>query len=1478
MQSGIEETIAARAALLALGATIGAELAQVVASLRGREPADACHGWSDEVLHALAEVEGALAHAGQSGLRALVRLLRMQLLAAEGTDAVPPADLADSAQWLAHTLQSAFERLLQAGEVQAADLLPCWQRLAALGGAIDASPAELLSLRLLPGEFLPLPSAPPCVDPLADAERALLACLRAYDDSGRAGAVHAFAEVLAAVAAQEPAQREHACWRILHAYVLELAQAGGLLPVRDKKILAATIRALRQRYRYRDCAELTAVLEPLAREALFALSAQRRRTQAGDMVARLFRVDIQCAALMSDGWCASGHDHSVACVAASVARAIAVLDSDGARLGEAAVWHALAADAGRAPPTAALASPLNRLAARVPDFRDEARRELLAAVLLGLQAWADDGGGDAIGLAAVLDLASQADTATATQALCRHMQAISMRRRLVGLYDTICTELAAAEPALEAAWQGVGSASALAGVDDVLRQVAGALALFGQHDHGDAVAQLRALLARVTPTASDLQTAMQPLAEAWVQLSATLALRPAQVSAPPTDDAPAAGLAAAADRDDQAYARLCAIFIEEAGGHLRNVRRLAGDACLEQERANALRSVHTVAGCSATIGQTAMAGLALALEDHLMVDGWQPDDALLGETLNALDAMLDDFVARGQCEPQPALLARLQAGLEPPDGCDQVASDDAVCHAHAGQHECLAGADDEPAGVDNVTSLPACPLQAGVDATPAGDTAMLSLPAPASSQHAAPADEGETPELQAIFDEEAADLLPQLEFALCAWQQQPDSREPPMQLLRVLHTLKGSARMAGRPLLGEEFHQAEAEVAALAQQAPAMVLQALPALQERMDRWMPQADAFDRPATGTASDASEVAEVHVAPAAGVARTSVAGPLVRAEPVAVPQLRVAAGQLARVADAAATLWVGNASIHDAVQDQRHAVTALSGDLARLRTQLRELEIESESRIVSRAAHGNDAGFDPLEFDRYTRLHELTRMMAESIGDLAGAQRGLARQVERLASSAAVQARDMRQLQLDLQAMRSQPLGSAEPRLRLLLRQAARDAGCEAELALCGADVEIERSLLDRLAGPFGHLLRNAVVHGIEPAEQRAALGKPRAGTVTIGATLAGNELRLWLEDDGRGLDLDRVHRHAVAAGLLGPDELPDDAALAALIFAPGFSTATEVTAWSGRGIGMDAVRAELQALGGRIAVDSVPGQGCRFTITVPIALASLPVLLVSAGLRRVALAVAQVQQVVQPGPGQIECKAGGWQIGWQGQWLALCNLGQVIGAPSAARADDAARLPVAIVQEGERQLALQLDAVLGQREVMVKHPGAQLAQVPGVAGATVLGDGGIVLILDPFRMPATPPAPTEPVPARPLVLVVDDSLTVRRASQRLLERHGYAVVLARDGIEALERLGEVRPMALLLDIEMPRMDGFELLAALRADAGLSALPVLMITSRIADRHRERAQQLGVLAYMGKPLDEQALLAQLAGLRCDAKLAA
>jgi chemosensory pili system protein ChpA (sensor histidine kinase/response regulator) len=982
------------------------------------------------------------------------------------------------------------------------------------------------------------------------------------------------------------------------------------------------------------------------------------------------------------------------------------------------------------------------------------------------------------------------------------------------------------------------------------------------------------------------------------------------------------------------------IFIEEARALIEGMR----DYAAASDMHGMAQTAHTLGGCSATVGLSGLAELSLTLEstlEQLLARGAVLDDVLLNTVLTTLVCLIEDFAIHGVRGDASELAQCLREYSVGPGANDTAETLDLTIDPVAQQ---VAGAilietldesvidnlkytaDDVSESIELCESGESSELdesgdsgEAGQAATEIGTVSLASIspspsPSPsisASSSSTAAATAAaalttekissnrsdEQEELFEIFKLEAADLLPQLEQSLRQWQLRPEDGSQAAQLLRVLHTLKGSARMAGRDDLGTEFHHAEAEVSALLQQAPNSRAPAIVTLLHRVDSWIygltQAADALSgltptspHPATTELADDTQLAaqlvakpqpqllEASVAPQQDCGSDNSASPVTSTAEKRLPMLRVRADRLAQFADTGAEIWSSNARLRELLQEQRRSFADLSDDLSRLRAQLRELEIEAESRVLARASQGVSTDFDPLEFDRYTRLHELTRMMAESITDVVGVQRGLAGQLERLTTATAEQLRDLRRQQSELQALRSQPLHSVEARLRHVLRQAAREIGCEVELELHHGSVEIERVLLDRLLGPLEHLLRNSVVHGIEHAQQRLSLGKSETGRVVISAALTGNELQLTVQDDGRGLDLQRIRQRAVEAGLLQADDDLDERALSALIFAPGLSTATEITALSGRGIGMDAVRAELHALGGQIEIESEADHGCRFTLRVPMGLASVMVVLVRAGQWRIGLPAALVKQALQMDAATIRADAQ-QQIEWQGTTLPLRHLGQTLGDTTAPITKG--RVPVVVLSDGEKTIALQLDAIEGQRELIVKHPGPQLSHVQGLAGASVLADGTIALIIHPFRLPETTSATalsSSPASEQLVtVLVVDDSLTVRRASQRLLERHGFAVALARDGVEALAHLGNASPAVILLDIEMPRMDGFELLATLRNDTRWRDIPVVMITSRMADRHRERAMQLGANAYMGKPYREDELLALLSEMLAD-----
>ncbi|MCX8018190.1 MAG: response regulator, partial [Rhodocyclaceae bacterium] len=463
---------------------------------------------------------------------------------------------------------------------------------------------------------------------------------------------------------------------------------------------------------------------------------------------------------------------------------------------------------------------------------------------------------------------------------------------------------------------------------------------------------------------------------------------------------------------------------------------------------------------------------------------------------------------------------------------------------------------------------------------------------------------------------------------------------------------------------------------------------------------------------------------------------------------------------------------------------------------------------------------------------------------------------------------------RELSHALLRARMVPFATVAERLHRVVRQTAKELGRQANLDLPGNPTPIARHVLERMVAPLEHLLRNAVAHGIEAPAARQAAGKPPLGQVTLRITPTDHDITLTLADDGAGLDYAAIHARAVALGLLAPEAPPDPAMLAQLIFRPGLSTAATVSEIAGRGVGLDVVKNEVDALGGRIEIDTEPGRGTRFVIVLPLTLAMIPVMLVTAVGRPWAIPAAMVEEARELAPDEAQMRRAAGGLTKNGRHYPWHSLPQLYGLPAEANPPRWQLL----LKSGGEQIALEVEALAQNQEVVVKPVGEPLKRVPGLSGATVLPEGTVALIINPVALARRARVPQPVAPAASLaaettaatVLIVDDSLTVRKITGRLLERAGYRVMTAKDGEEALERLRQCRPAAILADIEMPRMDGFELVRRLRAEPALAELPVIMITSRIADKHRQLAAELGVRHYLGKPYDETELLHLLAQL--------
>lgn len=548
--------------------------------------------------------------------------------------------------------------------------------------------------------------------------------------------------------------------------------------------------------------------------------------------------------------------------------------------------------------------------------------------------------------------------------------------------------------------------------------------------------------------------------------------------------------------------------------------------------------------------------------------------------------------------------------------------------------------------------------------------------------------------------------------------------------------------------------------------------------------------------------------------------------------------------------------------------------LGATVIRLREQLRKLELETEAQILYR--HQEEAAarteFDPLELDRYSTIQQLSRGLAESATDVNSLKDLLQNMVRDTEALLVQQSRAAVELQDGLMRTRMVPFHQHVPRLARLVRQTAMELGKRAELHVQGGG-ELDRQVLERMIGPFEHMLRNAVVHGIESPFEREAAGKPATGNIFINLSRDGSEAVVEIADDGRGLDVGAIRRKAAERGFLDPGAAVSDEEAMQYILRPGFSTADRLTQAAGRGIGMDVVSSEVARLGGSLRIASVAGRGTTFTVRLPFTLAVTQALIVRVATEIYALPLPTVEGVIRISRGELVARLANPQpvIEYGGQSYRLRYLGEYLGLGASRIPEEQGRVSVILVRAGDQSTALIPDEMQDSREVVVKPVGPQLATIRGIAGATILGDGRIAVILDmgilvrSVRPETVARAPVvEPAAKGPLALVVDDSITMRRVTQRLLERNGFRVVTAKDGLEAIGVLQDHRPDIILLDIEMPRMDGYEFARHVRNNPDTIGVPIVMITSRVSDKHKARAIEVGVNDYLGKPYQERQLL--------------
>ncbi|MDZ7842332.1 MAG: Hpt domain-containing protein [Gammaproteobacteria bacterium] len=982
------------------------------------------------------------------------------------------------------------------------------------------------------------------------------------------------------------------------------------------------------------------------------------------------------------------------------------------------------------------------------------------------------------------------------------------------------------------------------------------------------------------------------------------------------------------------------IFTKEALSHIAAIRAVI-DECGRQGHAEVgkplLRAVHTLQGNARSLHLVEMSEAYSAL-DHALggkVNSGNPlqqsEMALLDELLISTAKVLD-HLNRDKRFPEVVrqelaeIAERIEKSWGDPEATEsgdtaepgglELVSELVAGDGEAGDTGHTGNVFEELTDTDRAAAGAADPA-AGKPDSDSGSTVT-----------AFPAQEVRTvvdDDLKDVFVEEATDILSRFESTLRHGKHSGVDEPLSNTLKRELHTLKGGARAAGLQAIGDLSHNAETMLESVAGSGdqPGDLLDVLEEVHDTLASMVqgletgrtldPDPGLIQRlvrgatPGTRDAGGPEMKAETGAAliPEEGAAAASSHEPAPPAgesdgyvpqkEPVeagapAVDEsaravggrstVRIHSNVLDKLVNYAGEVSISRSQIEEQLSGLKGNLNELRANVARFADQVRELDIQADTQIRSRVAEEKTSGpahdFDPLELDRYSRLQQLSRSLSESVDDLVTIQTGLNRFATQTEGVLSQQAMMNSELQDGLMSARMVPFNTLVPRLRHQTRQTARELGKDVDFTVTGGELEVDRNILDQLGEALEHMIRNSLDHGIEPAEARADAGKPARGNLRIDCRQEGNEVLLRFSDDGAGLDVDRIKARAVEAGLLSVDsDLADDEVIQ-LIVLSGFSTARSVTQLSGRGVGLDVVNDAARRLGGSLMLENRPGEGVSFQLRLPLSLSITQAMFVRCGGQRFAIPLGVIETVLKTEPENLvdRSKDGDPLFKRDDRVYTLMDLTATLGLDSTASDQ---RVPILLVRMGVREVAVRVDELVGTDEIVVKQLGDHLGRMSGINGATITGDGSVVVILDlaelwlaQERLPAFRRELAQDVESPPRVLVVDDSLTVRKVTGRNLGRHGMEVSMARDGVDALDQLAKMKPDVMLVDIEMPRMDGYELMTRLREDVNYRDIPVIVITSRAGAKHREKAMELGASAYLTKPYQERDLLKEVNAL--------
>jgi len=957
-------------------------------------------------------------------------------------------------------------------------------------------------------------------------------------------------------------------------------------------------------------------------------------------------------------------------------------------------------------------------------------------------------------------------------------------------------------------------------------------------------------------------------------------------------------------------AELYDIFTAETSSHLQAIQNFL-DICEDTDGCQCdeslIRSIHTLHGSAHMASVTQMAMVSAELEKLIkamlakQTEAGSGFVALLSEATHVIEQIIASINHAEVVFPDhESMIKKIQAELV---RVEQSIDAPAI-----------------EAPVDLTAGL-SLNLEIPIETTPEPE------PTPVAPSEAVVEEEPEAldEELLEIFLEESSDIMDDMEHTIQKWTKTPEDAGLIADLQRSLHTLKGGARLSGLPMIGDVSHSLESLLTGIGNRTipinDAVVNLAHRAVDdlEKMlgivaKRQLPDAgtellelidDALAgrlveefEPDVEEDIDASEADIEEPVEAAAVDQTPAPAPasVAEAQPAKPPAAGNRSQEVVKIrSDLLDTLvnYAGEISIYRSRLEQQNSsflfnLTELDQTVARLRTQLRNLEIETEAQMLFRydkeqeEVEEDTEEFDPLEMDRFSKMQQLSRSLMESVTDLISIQEmmsNLSRESETLLLQ---QARVNTELQEGLMRTRMVPFSSMVPKLNRLVRQTCKQLDKKAELEVIGAAGEMDRTILERMIAPLEHMIRNSIAHGIEMHALRLERSKPSAGKITLQLTREGTDIVLYVADDGGGISVEMVRKKALEKGLIQADQTDlSEEDILQFILESGFSTTQEVSQISGRGVGMDVVNSEIKQLGGSLHIDSQKGHGTLFTIRLPFTLAINQALLVQIAEETYAIPHSSIEGVVRLSRDELErCYSGEkTEYEYASNHYHVQYIGALLGTGRAVLQEKKRWFPVLLVRTGQHRIALQVDAILGNREIVVKSVGPQVSTVNWVSGATIMGDGRVVLILDvsalvrhgTMQTPEDVPVEVEaPETTTTTVMVVDDSITVRKVTTRLLERNEMNVFTAKDGVDAIQVLQEQIPDVMLLDVEMPRMDGYELARHIRNSDRLKHIPIIMITSRTGEKHRQRAMEIGVNTYLGKPYQEAELLENIHAL--------